>query len=496
MSTSRPPLPASGHPRGWLLLAAAAYLVFVVYGSLVPLEFRPRPLAEAVEAFRNIRYLRLGIASRADWVANILLFVPLAFLWLGVLWVPRSRPLQVLASAVVMAGCAALSLAIEFTQLFFPPRTVSLNDLYAESIGAAIGIAAWWLAGPKVTAWFAGWFHTHSPRGAAEHLLYGYLFLLFGYNVLPLDLTISPIELFHKWREGRIHLVPFAADFPSAAQRAYGLLTDVAIWVPAGFLWRASSPLSVAAATARVLVAAIVIELLQLFVYTRVTDVTDVVTAAVGGLLGAALAGLVAPSSRARGAALADRSPGLMPSIWLAGLLGITAVLVAVFWYPFDFRTDWGFVRERVATLRRVPLSTYYYGTEYRAATEVLHKVGFFLPLGAWIAWGTRGVAGRYRLPVLLLHAAGVGLVACVAAAIEAVQLFLPTKHADPTDFVLMTVGGAVGYVGFWWLARASAPGISVSEECGSGAGRGLPNSGAKYPQAGATAASARRTKD
>ena len=42
-----------------------AYLAFVVYGSLVPLEFRPQPWAQAVEAFRAAPFLNLGIESRA-----------------------------------------------------------------------------------------------------------------------------------------------------------------------------------------------------------------------------------------------------------------------------------------------------------------------------------------------------------------------------------------------------------------------------------------------
>ncbi len=34
-----------------------------------------------------------------------------------------------------------------------------------------------------------------------------------------------------------------------------------------------------------------------------------------------------------------------------------------------------------------MPFEAYYYGTEFRAATEVFHKVVFFIPLGAILAW-------------------------------------------------------------------------------------------------------------
>ncbi|HBU29082.1 MAG TPA: hypothetical protein DEB56_05035, partial [Thiobacillus sp.] len=66
-----------GNPRSLLWLAALAYSAFVLYGSLVPLEFRAIPWDEAVAQFAAMPFLRLGIGSRADWMANLLLFIPL-----------------------------------------------------------------------------------------------------------------------------------------------------------------------------------------------------------------------------------------------------------------------------------------------------------------------------------------------------------------------------------------------------------------------------------
>ena len=66
--------------RFWLLVVAVVYLAFVVYGSLVPLRYQSLPWEQAVARFQAMPYLTLGIASRADWVANLLLFVPLGFL--------------------------------------------------------------------------------------------------------------------------------------------------------------------------------------------------------------------------------------------------------------------------------------------------------------------------------------------------------------------------------------------------------------------------------
>ena len=49
-------------------LLALLWALFVAYGSLVPLDFRPRP--DAWQAFMNTPWLSLGVGSRADWVAN------------------------------------------------------------------------------------------------------------------------------------------------------------------------------------------------------------------------------------------------------------------------------------------------------------------------------------------------------------------------------------------------------------------------------------------
>ncbi len=443
----------TGPARRILALAALAYLLFVVYGSLVPLRFHARPLSEAWSAFLGIRYLSLGIASRADWVANILLFVPLAFLWLGVLW-PDGRAPRIAASVLVLFACVGLSAAIEFAQLFFPPRTVSLNDVLAEGIGAGIGVLAWHLTGPGLMRWVDEWRDKRSGKSLPARLLYIYLFLLFGYNLLPLDLTISPVEIYHKWRAGRVVLVPFGYPFADPAQEIYALLADTAVWIPVGYLWRlsaAGSPLSV---WVRVTSIAALLEFLQLFVYTRVSDVTDILTAGVGAWIGVVLArlkpmGVRVPVPRGAGS---SRRLGWRAAGPLAALLAWLAVLGLVFWYPFDFNLDPAFVRQRLMAFKRVPFEAYYFGTEYRAITEVLHKVVFFLPGGALLSFLSRGVERPARRRVIA--AVGLAVIGLVALAVEAGQVFLPSKVADMTDAGLEATGGILGYLAAGAIAR------------------------------------------
>ena len=432
-----------GYRRAGLTLVALVYLCFVVYGSLVPLKLKPMPLGAAMEAFSLIPYLDLGVGSRADWVANILLFIPLTFLWTGVVGPARPGAMRVLSSVAVFVGAVALSVSIEFAQLFFPPRTVSMNDILAESLGAVIGIVLWWVVGQTLMRWLESLPRARGAQGIAERALAFYLFLLLGYNLLPLDLTLSPVELYHKWREGRVMWLPFSAPHASRAQLAYDLLSDVAVWVPAAMLWAYAYRTSAKRIWCYVVGAAVTLELLQLFVYSRVSDVTDVLTAAIGGALGVWAARALQAKTPTPDAAVGGDSRGRAGLVtWLALLLWL-AVVLAVFWYPFDFNLDPMFLRDRLRETRRVPFEALYFGTEFRAITEVLHKVGFMFPLGALLGWIVAG--GRGRLPRGLVRAAAFLFVPLVAVGVEAGQLALPGKVSDLTDVLFELAGGWLG---------------------------------------------------
>ena len=87
-------------------VAALAYAALAIYGSLVPLRYESIAWTDAVARFRDLPYLTLGPGSRADWVSNILLFVPLTFLLLGALTVDRQSRVwrYIAAAAVVLSG--------------------------------------------------------------------------------------------------------------------------------------------------------------------------------------------------------------------------------------------------------------------------------------------------------------------------------------------------------------------------------------------------------
>jgi glycopeptide antibiotics resistance protein len=272
-----------------------------------------------------------------------------------------------------------------------------------------------------------------------------YLALLYGYNLLPLDITVSPVEIYHKWRDGRVVLVPFSYAFEAPAQAVYSLVTDVLIWFPAGFLWRRASARSSVSLWLSALGAAVALEVLQLGIYSRVSDITDVFTAAIGLAAGI--------SFGARWRANHESSDRRAPSLlWLGGTLLWSAGICAMFWYPFDFNWNAAFVKARLHTLLRAPFTAYYYGTEFRAVTEVLHKTGFFLPLGLFLGHSVRPLRTSPWFGVALV--AATGWIVGVALLVEGGQLLLADKFPDVTDLVLEVLGGCGGV----WLAAKLGP--------------------------------------
>lgn len=144
--TDRAPAPAARH-YAWL---AAAFAAFALYGSLVPLEFRPLPWEEAQRRWQEVCSQPVRVESRSDWAANILLFIPLGFLGMAALCADRRRTADWWAVPTA-AVCSGFSCLLEFLQLYFPPRTSSLDDIVAESIGAVVGIVLWVAAGRRLT---------------------------------------------------------------------------------------------------------------------------------------------------------------------------------------------------------------------------------------------------------------------------------------------------------------------------------------------------------
>ncbi|HBI43173.1 MAG TPA: hypothetical protein DDY78_10005 [Planctomycetales bacterium] len=415
--------PAARH-YAWL---TAAFAAFALYGSLVPFEFRPLPWAETQKRWAEVCAQPVRVESRSDWAANILLFVPLGFLGMAALCSDRGRAADWWAVPTA-AAWACFSAFLEFSQLYFPPRDSSINDIAAESLGAAVGIAVWIAAGRPLTRRAREAWAGTETGGTALRLLSGYVVLLLVVQVFPPNLTISPVELYHRYKAGLVRPVPFAFWAVDPRAGAKKMVEGAAWFLPLGLLasrlprWRSGGGRSALEVLALGTFTAASAEFLRLFVVTHSCDASDVATnglAVVGGWF----AGLDARKSAFQ---------RLAAGAWVIGLVYLN-------WLPFDFRFD-GASWARWREISWLPFVDYLQASYLEEAQGAADKVMQFLLLGALLALAFR--------PRLASGWSALLASACLLAVLfEAGQLFLPTRYTSVTDVLVETTSAGLGVI-------------------------------------------------
>jgi VanZ family protein len=429
-------------------LTALVYLFFVVYGSLVPFDFRPRSLDWALKNFMHIRYLRLGMDSRADWVANIILYIPLSFLWLGSVSREGRHFLRAISSMFILLFCVALSVTIEFTQQFFPPRTVSLNDIFAEIAGAAIGIALWWVAGEKLRRLVETLFAQGKSAAYAGLSLYAVGYLAF--SLFPYDFLISAEEIRAKLAGQFFHWLPPRSACGGPLRCGAKLAAEAAAVAPLGFLLamvskKSGGPLIRSAAwTGGGL--GLMIEGLQLFIVSGITLAASVLTRVVGAAIGAAAGETLKRTS------LWPLLYLLRPFMPIAGGLYIL-LLIALTWLGKGSLLSLEAAARRLDEIRFMPFYYHYYTSESAAMTSLFAVAIMFVPVGV-IYWVWRVTIMREFVARGAVQAALIGAV--VSAGVELGKLFMSGARPDPTNVLIGLSSAAVGFLAASLCTRAS----------------------------------------
>jgi len=439
------------HPgtRRFFLAAAIAYLVFVFYGSFVPLQFHRHSFTEACALFVRPHALRPSYASRSDWAVNFLLLAPVPFLWLCALGPGKGgRTRRALAAMAGWAAAIPVSVAAEFGQAFFPPRDPSLRDVAAQVIGAFAGAVAWWIYGTRMAAGVDRWKRTHGALRLAEWILWPYLAVVAFFSLMPFDFTVSPASLHHKWRLGRIVVVPFAQRLPSVAHEVYAIVTGILLWVPVAALAVLSGRRRSFEIWVLTLFAAAGLECLQVLVLSRVCDITDVVLAGCGAAIGVGIGTVLRRHTAASGPQAPARAL-TWRRMAAAGIAVWLLVLAFYEWFPFDFHRTLPDLRARIAHLRPPPFTSYFFATPLHALAEMIRKSLFFAPLGAAMAVLLAPYQASRRKGFAVVVA--VLSLTLIALILEAGQVFLPSRYPDLSDVILEVVGGAGGF----WAARA-----------------------------------------
>lgn len=440
--------PSSPH----LWWATVGVLALTVYGSLLPFDFVPRPIEQAVASFRQIQwYPPHELEARGDWIISSVQYSIIAFLGMGALAVDRGQRAGLFAAVAIWSACALLAIALEFSQIYFPPRTVSLNDILAEVAGAGLGIALWLSVGQIIIDWIRKFSDIQNLARSAARTLPLYLVFIAIVNLMPFDLVVGSEELISKWNAGKIQLLPFHGLWTVDAVLQIAL--GIACLVPVGFLQTIAlghQRLGPSGIPWRVMFVPPLIELARLFVYSRSFDVTHIISGWAGILLGCHLAGLMNRKlcSAATGIARYSQPLAYTWALQAAGLIWLLTILYFN-WRPFDFTTDsqrFGTMAEGLPTygirhMTVAPFVDYYWGSKYNALDQFLKKGLSFMPLGVLLASGAKGLYRPGSLTKVVLIAVLIGVF------VELGRYFLPGRIPSTTDVIIGTVGATFGYV-------------------------------------------------
>jgi len=442
--------------RVHLFWIAVAYSVLVLYGSALPLDFKPVSSEQAIERVKYLLCSEFVIGSRSDLVINFLLLVPLGFLSMGGLCVDRRRSVAFAAPLVVVPWCILLAVSMESAQLFLPRRFPQMHDIVLQSLGSLIGIVLWWVGGQSIIEWCRRIWTATRIDGSAGLLLPGYLVLLVTIHVIPTDsLITSPGELYDKYCAGRVQLLPFCSPCESILSAVQRNLWNVAYFVPVGVLW---APLSNHKSTLQRRVCHVLtlglavtvgVEMAQLLADSRRFDTTDIITGSFGVLLGwfvgnLMLQNIMPISARMQSSRLEPWLASGLPSRRIllgCAILGWLGVLAMSHWEPFDFVWDVSRAGQRLDHLGWIPFANYQTQSADHAFEQFLGKTLLFLPLGALFALSLPA-AWKWRSGLLALS----GTLG-IAVILEAGQLFLPSRYPGCTDILIELFGGWVGYV-------------------------------------------------
>jgi VanZ family protein len=435
----------------------------IVYGSLLPFDFHPLSWQEAQHRFALTPLLDLGVEQRADLIANFVLYLPLGFL-LAASW-PLRRVGAVGVSIVLMSS-SAVAVAVEFVQLWFPARTVSLNDLQAEILGGLAGVVFYALAGQRLGRWVAAIQSRSSGLWPALLALYAMAYV--AICLFPFDFLLSLGELRWKLSQNENLWIPAAPDV-GVTRVLLALLVDAGAAVPLGFaIARAAggrrSPWRF---LLRALPVAFGLELAQFLLASGVAHVA---------------AALMRLSGLCFGAWLSGSSPGRIGRrlhYWRHPrrvALGLGAVyLWLALLATFDNKGAWvGYagVVDRLPALNWLPFYYHYYTSEPVALANLLATIGLYAPIGVLLS--------LTRLQRMALRQARIGWVTAsllglgAGLAVEALKLGHADGHPDPTSLLVAPVAAWLGYrasalaLRWFMLQTRRADGIAAA----SGQGR------------------------
>jgi VanZ family protein len=428
-------------PRSHLTLLAALYVLAMAYSSLLlgpaGLHYVPISLGEAWDKFLSIRYIDNGSNQRPDWIANLLMTIPLSFLINSA--VERGgRTMGAYGAALSLLISLAVILGIKFAQLFFPPRTVTLNYITAQAIGSVLGVMLFrWTKtsdlGPRLIG------KVEAGEGLTVVLAI-YTAWVFAFVLMPFDFVLSQGDLLLRVLQLPRTLFSLPGEGRPPPLRILILIADTLAMAPVGMFLAVRDR---ERSTFRLLLSGlwlmVLMTVLQMLVLSAEVYLLAIAYRTIGVYLG------IRFIAKIHGKDLRKRHYYFSRYVPFAAVLYVFGVA----YFSALFSSEWiGLVKaENILEPRQLlPFWNFYIVSKAQATASVVAHMAIYAPIGVMV-WLRRGFWGRGAVFSAFLAFA-------LSMLMEVGRWLKPDLRPDFSDPVIAAIGAALAFKSMPYLWR------------------------------------------
>ncbi|MDP3441731.1 MAG: VanZ family protein, partial [Ignavibacteria bacterium] len=274
-----------------------------------------------------------------------------------------------------------------------------------------------------------------------------YIFFVVFFQLLPLDLTARLGTIYDQFQNGKIILIPFSSWY-SLNDFLCNLPVGI-VWIPVGWILVTIYQWSFFSGILFTLIVSFLIELFQIFIYSRITDINDVIISILGCILGSS----VAFYGFNKGFSFFSQRFILIQISFIVWIF----VIINKFWFPFNFMTDYFYIVSRIKSVNLIPLRLYIEKPYLYSLFNMVEVVLYFIPLGIIFFLFVRAKMTKDNYKVIFfVFTIGICF---FAGLVEFGQIFIPSRYPDITDWLLMIVGGFIGFLFFQLISFPNSGG-------------------------------------
>lgn len=417
--------------RNHFIALAALYALGMVYLSLVlgpvGLNYVPIGFGEAWRKFMQIGFVHHASRERADWVGNLMMAVPLAYLVNSVLDFGKEGANRAIGIALTLMISILFIVAVKYAQLFFPPRTVTLNYITAQSLGAILGVVLFQLSHarlyPRLVALF--------ENGDGLTIVLGaYSVWLIGYFLMPFDFVMSLGDLAARALELTSILGSTPGEGRQPAYQFLVVIADTLSTVPVGmFLAARGRERSLKALFWRALGLMVGITFLQLFVLGADPFLVAPIYRTAGAIIGVQfMQRIKGKDLRKRHYYFSQYLPFALP-IYLILAMFVSGLLTSQ-WLTFDQAVN------ALEPRQFLPFWNFYIVSKARATESFVVEFMMFAPIGVMV-WLRRGFWSSGAIFSAFLAFS-------LSMLMEVGRLMKPGLRPDFSDPIVAALGAAI----------------------------------------------------